>query len=89
MDANDVIDITRELLYLAVLLSAPGVGVSLLIGVFISVFQTLTSIQEQTLSFAPRIVAVVLVIIITLPWMLNVLVGFTIEMLNKIGEVTL
>lgn len=89
MDANDVIEITRELLYLAVLLSAPGVGVSLLIGVFISVFQTLTSIQEQTLSFAPRIVAVVLVIILTLPWMLNVLVEFTIEMLNKIGQVTL
>lgn len=89
MDANDVIEITRELLYLAVVLSAPGVGVSLLIGVFISVFQTLTSIQEQTLSFAPRIVAVVLVIIITLPWMLGVLVDFTVKMLSKIGEVTL
>ena len=89
MDATDVIGIGRELLYLAVMLSAPVVGVSLIVGLVISVAQTLTSIQEQTISFAPRIVAAVLTIAISLPWILDVLIEFTRSMIDRMGQITL
>lgn len=89
MDIADVIEIGRELLYLAVLLSAPVVGVSLLVGLLVSVMQTLTSIQEQTLTFAPRIIAVALTIAFALPWLLQMLVDFALSMFDRIGHVTL
>lgn len=87
MDVVDVVEIGRELLYLAILLSAPIVGVSLLVGLVVSIFQTLTSIQEQTLTFAPRIIAVVLTIAIALPWILRLLVEFTTSMISRVSEV--
>ena len=89
MDVLDVIDICRELLYVALLLSSPVVGISLLVGLIISVIQTLTSIQEQTITFAPRIIAAVLTIAVTLPWLLRVLVEFTERMMARISQVTL
>ncbi len=89
METIDVIEIARELLFLSVLLSAPVVGVSLLVGLLVSVLQTLTSIQEQTLTFAPRIVAATLTIAAAIPWLLRELVEFTESMLARIGHVTL
>lgn len=77
MNAYDLVQTGRELLLTALLLSAPAIVVSLVIGVGISIFQTLTSIQEQTLNFAPRIVAVSLVLMVTLPWSVNILTAFT------------
>ncbi len=88
METGDVVEIGRELLYLAVLLSAPTVGISLLVGLVISVLQTLTSIQEQTLTFAPRIIAVALTLALTLPWFLRVLMSFTEEMIMRVGSIT-
>jgi len=87
MDVNDVIEIGRELLYLSILLSLPIVGISLLIGLLVSVFQTLTSIQEQTLTFAPRIIAVAVTISVALPWILRLLVEFASSMISRIGQV--
>jgi flagellar biosynthetic protein FliQ len=89
MDTADVIKIGRELLFLSVLLSAPVVGISLLVGLLISVLQTLTSIQEQTLTFAPRIIAVAITIAVALPWLLGILIEFTNDMFSRVGQVTL
>jgi flagellar biosynthetic protein FliQ len=83
-----VVQIGRELLVTALLLSLPTVLVSLLVGLLISVFQTVTSIQEQTLSFAPRIVAVCAALVVSLPWTLETLVNFTQRMFWLIEEVT-
>ena len=88
MDSADVIFVLRQLLYLAVLLSAPVVGISLLVGLLISILQTLTSIQEQTLTFAPRIIAVAVTIAVALPWLLGILIEFTHDMFSRIGQVT-
>jgi flagellar biosynthetic protein FliQ len=77
-----VLEIGREMLITALLLSAPSLVVSLFVGVLISIFQTITSIQEQTLSFAPRIVAVSVAIIVTLPWSIRVLVSFATRMMQ-------
>lgn len=88
MDVNEVIAIGRELIYLSILLSTPIVGVSLLVGLGVSIFQTLTSIQEQTLTFAPRIIAVAVAMSIALPWSLRLLVEFAASMISRIGMVT-
>lgn len=86
MTATEVLAIARDLLMTALLLSLPAVGASLLIGLGVSLLQTVTSIQEQTLSFAPRLVAVGLVIILTLPWTLQVANGFTLRMMTRLAE---
>ena len=86
MDFNETVFIGRELLLMSLLLVAPVVIVSLAVGLLISIAQTVTSIQEQTLSFAPKIIAVVGVIILALPWYLNTLKAFTINMFQFITE---
>ena len=82
MEVSDAISIGRSLLSTALLLVAPIVIVSLIVGVLISIAQTVTSIQEQTLTFAPRIVAVVGIIVLLLPWYLSTLKTFTMEMIT-------
>ena len=89
MTANEVTQIGRELLCTAVLLAAPMVLTSLVVGLLISIFQTVKSIQEQTLTFAPRIIAVALVMLVTLPWTLKVLINFTQRMIEHLSQVVL
>ena len=79
-----VIEICRDLLVTALLVVLPTVAISLVVGLSISIFQTVTSIQEQTLSFAPRIVAVAIGLVLTLPWTLGVLTGFTFRMFTRL-----
>lgn len=81
-------EIGRDLLWTALWLSLPAVGVSLLVGLAISILQTLTSVQEQTLSFAPRIAAVCLILVLALPWMLRTSTAFTTRMVARMVEVT-
>ncbi len=88
MGLEFAVQIGREMLYTALVLAMPTIVTSLAIGLLVSVFQTVTSIQEQTLSFAPRIVAVGVVIAITLPWSLYVLMNFSQRMFLIITEVS-
>ena len=88
MDTMEVSEIGRDLLITTMLLSTPAVAVSLIVGLVISLLQTITSIQEQTLSFAPRIVAVGAVMLITLPWMMQTSQSFTMRMMERLLEVT-
>jgi flagellar biosynthetic protein FliQ len=62
---------------LTLLLSLPAVGVGLLVGFLISLFQAVTQIQEQTLTFVPKVVAVLLVIAFTSPWLISMMIDFT------------
>lgn len=88
MDTVEVAEIGRDLLVTAIWLATPAVAVSLLVGLAISLLQTVTSLQEQTLSFAPRIVAVGGVMLLTLPWMLQVSSSFTMRMMERLLQVT-
>ncbi len=88
MDTIEVIEIGRDLLITSMWLAAPAVLVSLVVGLIISLLQTVTSVQEQTLTFAPRIVAVGAVMLLTLPWMLQVSSAFTIRMFERLAQVT-
>ncbi len=77
MTENLVITLAREALYAVLLVSAPLLGVSLLVGLLVSLFQATTQIQEQTLAFVPKIVAVLVTAVIFAPWTLKIMVSFT------------
>ena len=70
---NEFTSIAQEGLWLILLLSLFPLLASLIVGLLVSLFQALTQIQEQTLTFVPKIVATILVIIVTAPWMLSIL----------------
>ena len=77
MGPETVLDIGREALWLAVLLAGPWLGAALAVGLFIGVIQAATQIQEMTLSFIPKLLALVIVLFIIGPWMLRIIVTFT------------
>ena len=76
MTEEQVVDITREALFLIIECSAPLLLISLVVGLVISIFQTITSIQEQTLTFVPKIVAVFIGLMVCGSWILNQLSEF-------------
>ena len=73
---GDIIAIAKEAIYTIIITSAPLLLASLVIGLIISIFQTVTSIQEQTLTFVPKILAVFVGIMLIGPWMMDVLSDF-------------
>ena len=77
MNEVEVIDIARDAMWTMLLVSAPVLLVGLVIGLLISVFQTLTHIQEMTLTFIPKILVTIAVVIVMGPWMLNQITGYT------------
>ncbi|MBL8813443.1 MAG: flagellar biosynthetic protein FliQ [Planctomycetaceae bacterium] len=88
MDALDIVAIGQDLLLTAMWISGPAILVSLIVGLAVSLMQTVTSVQEQTLSFAPRIIAVGAVMVLTLPWMLRLSSEFTLRMMDRLLQVT-
>jgi flagellar biosynthetic protein FliQ len=78
------IQIMQESLLLVLLLSAPALGAAMIIGLIIGVLQAATQIQEQTLSFVPKIISVFAVLIIFGSWLLNTLVTFTTDLYNQL-----
>lgn len=76
MSIDDVTTVAGEALYLIIKTSAPVLLVSLVIGLVISIFQTVTSIQEQTLTFVPKIVCVFMAIMVLGHWMMNGMTEF-------------
>lgn len=83
MNENIVVDITRQTLYLIIKTSAPLLIVSLVVGLVISVLQTITSIQEQTLTFVPKLIAIFVVIMIAGNWIMHSITEFTVELFNN------
>ena len=77
MSPDTVIDISQKTLYLIALIAAPMLLSALAIGLLIGMFQAATSINEQTLSFIPKLLVLLLSILIAGPWMLNLLVNFS------------
>lgn len=84
MDQAMVIDLARKAIYTALLIGGPVMLLSMLIGLIISVFQATTQIQEQSLSFIPKIAIVVIVLLIFGPWMMTVMTNYTQDLLLNI-----
>jgi flagellar biosynthetic protein FliQ len=84
MNEMEVLDIARDSMATMLIVSAPVLLVGLVIGLTISIFQTLTHIQEMTLTFIPKIVAVFASAILFMPWMLRELTEFNNRLMDKI-----
>ncbi len=76
MDAGQVVTVARQTIWVIVKTSVPLLLVSMIVGLIISLFQTLTSIQEQTLTFVPKLIAILLTLMLLGAWMLNQITGF-------------
>ena len=77
MTQDFVVQVMYQGINLTLLISLPAVGVGLLVGFLISLFQAVTQIQEQTLTFVPKVVSVLLTIAFTSPWIVSMMVDFT------------
>lgn len=86
MNPEFAAEVLKNLMYQAVTLAAPVLLTGLTVGLLISLFQSVTSIQEQTLTFVPKALAVVGVLVLLLPWILRSLIEFTTAMIQKMPQ---
>jgi flagellar biosynthesis protein FliQ len=86
MNPEFAVEVIKGLLFQAVALTAPILLTTLAIGLGISLFQAVTSINEQTLSFVPKVLGVVSLLVILLPWMLRTTVEFATAMIQKMPQ---
>ena len=84
MLTDQLVDVTRETLTVMLILSTPVLIAGLTIGLVISVLQAVTQIQEQTLSFVPKIIGMVVVAIVAMPWLVTKLMTFSAEMFGPL-----
>ena len=87
MNIEQAIEILRGLITAVLLIISPILIVAVVVGLIVSVIQSATSIQEQTLSFVPKLIAVALVLVLAAPWMLRNLMQFTTTHLTRMAEV--
>ncbi|MCO1601299.1 flagellar biosynthesis protein FliQ [Desulfosporosinus nitroreducens] len=85
MTENQVLYMAREAVGAVLLVGGPILGVALLVGLLVSIFQSMTQIQEQTLTFIPKVLAVVVVMLLLGPWMLSVLTVYTSNLLTQLA----
>ncbi|RED66041.1 flagellar biosynthesis protein FliQ [Cohnella lupini] len=86
MSSEFIIGLAGQALYTVLKVSAPMLGIGLIVGLLVSIFQATTQIQEQTLAFVPKIIAVFLALLIFGPWILNVMVDFTTQLLGNLSN---
>lgn len=84
MTDGDVTHVASRAIWVTLQIGGPVLFIALAVGLVVSIFQAVTQIQEQTLVFIPKILAIVAVLAITGPWMLNVMVNYTQELLREI-----
>lgn len=83
----EVVEICRDGIYVLILMAAPLMLVALVVGLIIALFQALTQIQEATLTFVPKVLAMLLMLVLTLPFMLTTLIDFTQKLQDKIVHI--
>jgi flagellar biosynthetic protein FliQ len=86
MNAAYATDLLKMLMTSAVTLAAPILLTAMIIGLAVSLFQSVTSIQEQTLTFVPKVLAIVVIMVLLMPWMLRTLVEFATAMIEKMPQ---
>jgi flagellar biosynthetic protein FliQ len=85
MTPEAVVDISRNAVQTILLVSAPMMMSGLIVGLIIGIFQAATQINEQTMTFAPKIVAVMVALILAAPWIINLVVTYTENLYKSIG----
>ncbi|MFC1732803.1 flagellar biosynthesis protein FliQ [candidate division KSB1 bacterium] len=84
MTQEYVVTVAQTAVYTVLLVAAPMLGLALIIGLAIGIFQAVTSINEMTLTFIPKIVIVLVAVVIFSPWIINVMMTFTINLINSL-----
>jgi flagellar biosynthetic protein FliQ len=84
MDVDAVMEIGRQAMTMAMMLTIPLLGASLIVGLVIAIFQAATSINEMTLTFVPKLMVIVLVLILAGHWMIGQLVDYTTRLIENI-----
>ena len=82
-----IAQIGKDALKTALLVAGPALIVSLVVGLMVSVFQVVTSLQDQTIAFVPKVIMVMLTVAISFPWMLQVITRFTTRMFTEFNAV--
>jgi flagellar biosynthesis protein FliQ len=87
MDSTAIVEVCREAIYVLIIISAPVMLVALFVGLIIALFQALTQIQEATLTFVPKMLAMLLTLVVALPFMLQTLSDFTHRLHERIVHI--
>lgn len=83
-----IVQIGRDALKTALYVAGPALIVSMVVGLAISIFQVVTSLQDQTVAFVPKLLAVMTVVVLAFPWMMRVMVQFTTRMFTEFNAVS-
>ena len=89
MSPQEAIDIARRAILITLLLASPMLGFGLIVGLMISILQAVTQINEMTLTFIPKIIAVMVALALFLPWIMQVVMSFTIELIKRLPSLTM
>ena len=87
MTQEFVISVSQSAVYTVLLVSAPMLGLALIVGLIIGIFQAVTSINEMTLTFIPKIIVVIVAVVIFAPWMMKIMLTFTLEIFDWITQI--
>mgnify|MGYP005718264749 CR=1 FL=1 len=88
MNQTDLVDLLQQTVWIILLLGAPILITSMVVGLGISIFQAVTQIQESTLTFVPKIVVALIVVVFTGPWMVDLMVDHTEQLFTSLTEYT-
>ena len=86
MNPEFAIELVKSMMFQAVILAAPILVPAMVVGLAISLFQAVTTIHEQTLTFVPKALAIVAILVLLLPWILRSLIEFTTQVIEKIPQ---
>lgn len=86
MPDDVMVEVLRNMLYVSLLLSMPVLGTAMVVGMVVGLLQAVTSIQEQTLAFVPKLVAIIAVFALLGHWMIRLLVGYTTELFGSLAR---
>ena len=87
MDQSQVMEVATKAMWVTLQVSMPILGVTLVVGLLVSIFQAVTQLQEPTLTFIPKVLATVVVIVVAGPWMLNTMLSFTTDLWGAIPSI--
>lgn len=87
METAEVLEVMRDAIYVLIIVSAPIMIVALIVGLVIAIIQALTQIQEATLTFVPKVLAMLLVLVLTMPFMVEQLTGLNNRLFEKIVHI--
>ena len=86
MPEDVLIETLRQMLIVSLMLSAPALGVAMIVGLLVGLLQAVTSIQEQTLAFVPKLIGIILVLILLGHWMLRLLITYSAELFGGLAK---